>query len=136
LAIIIAAGCSSPSSSTGTGGGTVCAPQIGSYLVHFVERTGGTCGAVPDRIAAFNEGPNAMSMLAPGCTGQDQESSTCIETLSVMCFDPMSGITSNISGDLHFSADASTGHGVWQVDIRDKAGMSCSSIYDLTVTRQ
>lgn len=129
LAMCLAA-CGGDDSATGASG--PCAALSGSYLIHYAQRAGGTCGPIPDYVAVMIPGGASMSETA--CTGPDQLSADqCTETADMTCV--TGGITVNMRGTLHISVDGSFASGVFGIT-KSNGTQSCSGTHDITYTQQ
>lgn len=111
------------------------AHRKGTYIQHFAERSGGSCGAVSDQIVEITTGGG----VAPGCRydADDKPSlDQCDLTRRYTC--PLDGapgtvsivaITTEHDGGAKFD-------GIFTSTIRDAAGaIQCVSSYDVTYTR-
>jgi hypothetical protein len=132
LVALAVAGCGSDSNSDPPAQTGPCTDVSGSYLIHYAQRAGGTCGAIPDYVWAAV--PGGASMSGVGCTGADQLSADkCTETADVTCV--VGDVTVNIRGTLHYTVDASSASGVFGIAKSNTAGQSCSGTFDITYTR-
>ena len=127
---LLAAACSNLD--PGGGSGTSCATRSGTYLAHFVERAGGSCGALPDQLV----GDNAVDTM---CTGKaDTSSDQCSSTIDVTC----AGVTNQPyteKGSGTWAADGTTGTAELTYVLYGDGGDSpatCTSTYDVTYTKQ
>lgn len=133
---LVAACSSSSSGSSSSASQGPCAQRSGTYLAHYVERSGGTCGALPDSLVTINSQPTAPA--AP-CTGSISYSKdNCDVTIAQTC--PVSSdagvYTLRQTGTATWNADGSSGSAAIEMILADSNGVvQCQSTYDLTETR-
>jgi hypothetical protein len=106
------------------GAGAACVSRSGNYVAHFVERPGGTCGAVADSVVPADTVP-------AGCQGSRTPSAdNCSIDINQTC--TVSGQTFKQTGTSHWTQDGSTGSAVITLS---RATPSCTSTYDVTFTK-
>ncbi len=108
--------------------------RVGTYHFEYVERSGGTCGA----IASHTETSSAQPTAPPAsCKGTLTASSdNCTVTIATSC--PVSGTTNTVeqAGDFHWNKDGTRGTSAMHVTLLDAAGATkCDSTYDITATK-
>jgi hypothetical protein len=114
--------------------------RTGTYLQHFVEHDGGTCGTIPDELSTIS---GAGSGAGPGCSldapdrWSDGDCSlernyTCpVDTVCVGCKVKFTAITHE--GDDGGARLIGT---IGLTGINPDGSIGCVSVYDLTATRQ
>lgn len=112
-------------------------PSDGTWNFHWVERAGGTCGPVPDYQTTIDTRVDPWNPTTPGarCSGgwvRDQ----CIFRLNGESCEGIGATAYVVEGDLAYGA----GYGEppeWNgvVTANGIAGTTCSSTYDVTLTR-
>jgi len=107
-----------------------CAIPGASYLVHFTQMSG-NCGYIPDVLVNINPdgslpytGLVCQSLTTNGCTSQGTN-----------CQFSFNGINCTETFTTTFNQDGSGGQSTIQVACQGN-GVSCSSIYDATYTKQ
>lgn len=123
----------------GGGGAITCSAQdrTGTYLMHFVERANGTCGAVPDALGVLD----ASDAPASGCTITEEvwSADKCDLTRTIVCDDVGNQTTSYGTGfTTQTTDDGSRLSGTLTMDVRDlyTGETICVSAYDVTAVRQ
>lgn len=112
-AVLVLAGCA-PSGP--------CAPRTGTYVAHYEQRPGGTCGTLTDVVVMGGDD------IGPGCTGTSTPSAdNCVVDFSEMCTD--SAGTFHFTGESMWSTDGNSGEAVVTYS------ESCVSTYDITFRR-
>ena len=112
------------------------AHRTGTYIAHFVERAGGTCGPITDAVTKLDN----SGALPPGCSFDDADTGSadrCTLTRSITC--PLDGVPGTVS-----LVAVSTEHdggktftGTTTSRIKDADGrLQCVSTYDCTWSRQ
>jgi hypothetical protein len=104
-----------------------CATPGATYLSHFVELSGGTCGPIPDEIMNINSDgtlPQSLScqtVTQDGCTARNTDCTT-----NGAC---------TVTTDVTFATDGSSASGLETVSC-STASASCTSTYRIGSTRQ
>jgi hypothetical protein len=129
--LVFVAACGSTSyvpPADGGGAGTSCAGRTGNYVAHFVERAGGTCGAIPDTVIA-------ASGIASGCQGTATPAADdCTVDVNETC--TVSGQTLKETGTSHWSSDGATGSATLTIKRLTASGETqCLSTYDATFAK-
>lgn len=130
-------GCSSSDSSGVSPGrqtqaAASCVTSGASYVVQMRERSGGTCGSVPDGV--LNTGTDGTVQAPSGCTGEIRNEGCDVYLTEYRCPGKAGGsVTQN--GKVSWAPDGSRGAGVVHFEIELDAN-SCLSSYDVTYTRQ
>ena len=106
-----------------------CKSRSGNFLAHYVERTGGTCGAITDTV--FDSSGHAAI-----CKGTDAPTTdNCSVNVDETCT-PTTGPSFKETGTSHWSTDGTNGTSVFTVTILNASGASqCTSTYDVTFTQ-
>jgi hypothetical protein len=125
------AGCSSPSSNSGS---FTCAPIAGSYSVRFTTRSG-NCGDIPEQVINFDS--SMTRMQAAQCTGSSSISpNKCDVSYDTTCPVPQTGGSIREEGAGHMAPGGSTITGTEQITLFDASGnIVCSGTYDLMYQR-
>ena len=132
LALVVA-GCSSTTSGTGANGKDVpCVSPSSSYVVHFVEKSGGTCGPIQDEVV--NTTADGGFQAQPGCSGTRTVNGCKVLLTDYTCTN--AGVTSKTTGEVTWSDDGKSGSGTVQISIAKNGATSCTSSYEVTYTRQ
>jgi len=112
--------------------------RSGTYLSHMVERSGGTCGAIPDAIARFDS-----QEPSSGCALDEPDrwtQNSCKLERSYSCDEPAIEAGATSSTVAVTTQQDSTGAkitGIVTIRIfRPNGTVGCASTYDLTATRQ
>jgi hypothetical protein len=134
---LLACACSSSSDATVLPSHCDISDRMGTYLDHYAERSGGTCGAIPDQVGRV-DGPSG---LPEGCAldGDDRVSENgCKLERTYTCDFPADGVIASYTGVTQAEdAGANRLIGILTVRVSDSSGsFLCSSTYDLTFTRQ
>jgi hypothetical protein len=109
--------------------GGQCAARTGAYTLHFVERSGGDCGAIPDQVVVSG------GMQDPACQGGPVDADTCTITSQVTC-SYSDGTRTSLAGQIKWNAASTMASGVWQLTLTDTASnVLCQSTYDVTASR-
>jgi hypothetical protein len=108
-----------------------CVTAGASYIVTARERSGGTCGPVPDSVV--NTTPSGGGSRPANCTGVVREDGCDVFLEERKC--PTSDGFVTQTGKISWAADGSTGKGAIQFFIVAGAD-SCRSTYDILYTRQ
>ena len=112
-----------------------CATPGATYLDHFAEQSGGTCGPIPDVIININkDGTLAGSGSGTAPTCQSNSGSGCTVKLN-NCTSTNNGVTCTITTDVTFAADGSSASGLETLSCSGSSS-SCTSTYKVTATRQ
>lgn len=116
----------------GGSGATACAARSGSYVAHFTEQGGGTCGALPDQIV----GEGAVDAM---CTGQsDNPADNCTSSIDATCAG-LTGAPYTEKGSGTWAADGRTGTATLTYVLYGNgadAPATCTSTYNVTYTKQ
>ena len=131
--------------SLGSGHGQ-CASRVGAtFVAHYVQRPGGTCGVGADRIihgAAASDSTDAAvgDGGSPACSGFTTPSAdNCESDYDNTCADDgvVQGGKSRVAGHAEWSTDSSHATAVEQWTAVGPGGqVICNSTYDVTFTRQ
>jgi hypothetical protein len=113
------------------------AHRTGTFIAHFVERAGGTCGHITDTVTKLD---STSGQLAPGCMFDDTDTGSvdqCSLTRAITC--PLDGVPGTVSlvavSTEHDGGKSFTGTTTSR--IYDGNGtLQCVSTYDVTWTRQ
>jgi len=135
-----AVGCSSSTGATDTAGDEHCDPsnRNGIYAEHFVERSGGTCGPLPDvqvQLASDLPALTGCTFDAPDDVSADQ----CTVSRAFTC--PAGNGVSDPYSVVSVTIDARRDGSVFQetlqlVEYDDQGAVLCASTYDVTDTRR
>lgn len=106
-----------------------------SYVVHFAEHAGGTCGPIPDSVV--NTSPSGTIQSPSACTNRNREDG-CNVFVDLTCTATDRGVTFTITetGEVKWAADGSKGSGTVSEHGSASDGSTCDSTYDVTYTRQ
>jgi hypothetical protein len=130
LGALLAAACSNLDPAGG--GGTSCATRSGNYLAHFVERAGGSCGALPDQLV----GDSAVDTM---CTGSaNNAADQCTSSIDATCAG-VTGAPYTEKGSGTWASDGLTGTATLTYVLYGDGADSpatCTSTYDVTYTKQ
>lgn len=134
LAVAALASCSSTTTGSGEGASSACVKPSSSYVVHFVEKSGGTCGAIPD--AVVNTTASGEFEAQPGCTGSRTVDGCDVLLTDYVCT-ASNGVVTKTTGEVKWASDGASGEGTVQISVTG-AGIakSCTSSYVVTYTRQ
>lgn len=125
--------CSSTATGTGAPAGeSPCVTPNASYVVHLVEKTGGTCGAIPE--AVVNSSADGQFHPQPGCAGARTINGCSILLTNYTCT-PSNGTTSTVTGEVTLTSDGTKGSGTVQLTLKTPSA-TCSSSYVVIYTRQ
>jgi hypothetical protein len=117
----------------GCGSGTVegnpCATPGATYLFHFVERRGGTCGPA----AEATDRAEADGTLSSSAVCDDVEHDACTER-DTGCRTSNHGADCTFTTDVTFTKDGSGASGLQTATCSN--ALVCTSTYDVTVTRR
>jgi hypothetical protein len=112
--------------------------RSGVYLVHSVERPGGTCGALTDGLTRF-DGGMAVQQSDTQCEALVPTTVTdsgCTFANSLRCAGT-DGSVSDVTGTTtQLDASGAKLDGIFSETVTLADGYSCSSTYDVTYTRQ
>ncbi len=140
VSAVVCLGCSGGSSSESTRAGLSnfnsppCTGRTATYRVHFVEEAGGTCGPIADVIESNASGKATADDTARGCMGRSVGSPNgCVVAVDTTC--PVPNGELRDVGNVYWSQDGARGAGEVNETIT-VGSSSCSSIYDVTWTRQ
>lgn len=132
LAVAALGACSSTTTGSGEGASSSCVKPSSSYVVHLVEKSGGTCGAIPD--AVVNTNASGDFEAQPGCTGSRTVNGCDVLLTDYVCT-TSNGVSTKTTGEIKWASDGASGEGTVQISI-SAAGKSCTSSYVVTYTRQ
>jgi hypothetical protein len=113
-----------------------CATPGASYIMHFAEKAGGTCGPVPDQLMNVSSDGTIDATPSPGSTyhcssidahGCTLQKNNCAQTNT-------DGVTCTADSTVTFTADGSAASGLFSVSCNG-AG-ACSSVYSASLFRQ
>ena len=129
--------CSCSAASDGGGDALRCAKtdRTGTYLVHFTERSGGTCPPVPDSLV----GLDPTTPLAAGCTMTEPDSWSADECTLIrkgQCQIQGSNGTltlTTVSNEIESGGGKFSG---LQSVVNTVSNPSCAGTFDVTWTRQ
>jgi hypothetical protein len=112
----------------------MCTARGGSYMAHFVEQPGGTCGPMADQ--QFGIDPN-LPDVAASCTGEAAYTRDhCDESFDLTCPTASGHGTLQSVGTTSWSASGSSGDATMRYVYRTDAGdVSCQSTYAITYVR-
>jgi hypothetical protein len=109
-----------------------CATPGATYLDHFVEGSGGTCGPIPDEIININSDGTEATTIQISCQTESQTGCTAHNT---GCTWTTNGVACNATTDVTFASDGSGASGLETVTCSSSSA-SCTSTYTVTLTRQ
>lgn len=109
-----------------------CATPGATYLEHYVEHSGGTCGALTDTIVNIGADGTLASSSPVTCDDVEQTGCTAHDTNCKGA--AVNGITCSDTFSNTFSSDGSGASGI--ATITCTGSTSCVSTYDITMTRQ
>jgi hypothetical protein len=129
IAFILAA-CSSshPAGSAAAPARAGCTTPHGSYMMHFTEHSGGTCGPITDELTVINDATAADALSKCQVVGAEQGSGCSVDAVA-NC--NIQGHAMNMTMSLDWAADGESCKGIATVSVINK----CLSTYDLTYTR-
>lgn len=113
--------------------------RIGTYLLHYQERAGGTCGAQQDSLVRLE---SSGAVMAPGGTcaltvAPTVSNGGCTLTNTIDCTHADGNAESGTAETTQQDDSGSVITGVYDVTIFTPDGATlCSSLYDMTYTRQ
>lgn len=128
-AVLAACASSDPQTSGVRNEVNACATQGATYLLHMVQRAGGTCGNPPDRVVNLDD-PAITNVFCAAVT-----QANCVAR-GTDCVESSDGCTSTYTYKTTFAADGASATSLHSVSMRCSDGSSCSSTYDTTMTRQ
>jgi hypothetical protein len=114
---------------------TECEPLVGSYLVEFDERDGGTCGEITDTLVIVSPDDE----VAPGCSfSQTTSGDQCTLETEAVCEDASTASTSTVTRVLTSAPDGATAEGIASLRVADTStgDTICVSTYDIRAERQ
>lgn len=103
-----------------------CVTAGASYLTHYTEQPGGTCGPLSDEVLAIP--PDGM-ISVPDCRGKPRYEGCSVFIDQIEC--ESNGYTSTQTGKVDWADDGSTGHGFITFTV---AGQ-CKSTYEMNSVR-
>jgi len=109
-----------------------CATPGATYLEHFVEGSGGTCGPISDEIININADGTIASTTQISCQTESQSGCTAHNT---GCSTMTNGTTCSATTDVTFASDGSGATGLETITCSNSSA-SCTSTYTVTLTRQ
>lgn len=138
VAAFVLAGCSSSAEGSdgeplGAAATTQCSQRKGTFVTHYKERTGGTCGEFPDFIGAVEE---QQTEITPPCTGDiTYSANNCSVVMDYSCIEEAG--KSLAKSEMSWNVAGTLGQGYLDILGYDSRGVViCSSVYDVTVTKR
>lgn len=138
--LLLAMGCGGNDGAT-PGTDFTCDPATdrnGTYLVHLVERPGGSCGELPDTLGRIDggmpvQGPSQQcSPVAPSKFSQGN----CKLENVFRCTSSDGSVVDATAVTTQLDADGAKLSGIYSASATRPGGASCTSSYDVTYTRQ
>lgn len=125
-------GCSSAPDPTPPTKANGCATPGATYLSHFVEQSGGTCGPLADVLVTVSK---EGTLPGPAVSCQTRTETGCT-TLATNCTtSAVNGLTCHVTSDVTYASDGRSGSGTETASCSG-ASTTCSSTYQITITRQ
>lgn len=109
-----------------------CATPGATYLSHFVELSGGTCGPIPDEILNINSDGTIPGSQSFSCQTVTQDGCTARDT---GCITTTNGTTCTATTDVTFATDGSSASGLETVSCSN-VSTTCTSTYSVSFTQQ
>jgi len=109
-----------------------CATPGKTYLSHFVEQPGGTCGPLPDVLVAVNADG---TVAGPTVSCQSRNDTGCRTQATDCTTSAVKGLTCHVTSDLTYASDGTTAAGTETASCSGASSI-CTSTYQITVTRQ
>ena len=109
-----------------------CATPGATYLSHFVEQSGGTCGPLADVLVTVNKDG---TVTGPPVSCQDRTETGCRTQTTDCTTTSIKGLTCHFTTDVTYTSDGSSGAGS-EVGSCAGGASTCTSSYQVTVTRR
>ncbi|HEX7603770.1 MAG TPA: hypothetical protein VF316_19260 [Polyangiaceae bacterium] len=109
-----------------------CATPGKTYLSHFVEQAGGTCGPLADVLVTVNADG---TLPGPAVSCESRSEIGCRTQATACTTSAVNGLTCHVTSDLTYASDGSTAAGTETASCSG-ASSTCTSTYQITVTRQ
>jgi hypothetical protein len=120
------AGCGS-----GTAEANPCATPGATYLEHFAEHPGGTCGPITDQVLNINH-DGTIDTASPDCDSVTQDGCTARDT---NCRTSANGTDCTATTSVTFAKDGSAASGIATISCT-AGSSSCESTYDISAERR
>lgn len=109
-----------------------CATPGATYLDHFVEQSGGTCGAIPDTIININPDGTVATTASVSCATKTQTGCTARDS---GCTVTTNGTTCTVTTDITYAADGTSATGLESLSCTT-GNQTCTSSYSVASRRQ
>ena len=131
LAVLAACSSSDPAPPPPTKA-NACATPGKTYLTHFVEQPGGTCGPLADVLVTVNQDG---TLPGPVVSCQSKTETVCRTQATDCTTSAIKGLTCHVTSDLTYASDGASAAGTETASCTG-GSTTCASTYQITVTRQ